>query len=316
MLNIFKIKDKAFYEVENKEYDQGCWFNLVTPTADELKYVSGITGVNLDFLKAALDDEELSRMELEEDALLLITNVPIMGDKHFFDTLPLGIILTPKHFITVSLKENQVLSSFISFGKGFEEGKNTRFLLEILFRSSKLYLKYLRYINRRTDELENDVKKTMKNQALYQLLDLEKSLVYFTTALKDNGIVLEKLLRLRKNNNYKHLLEMNEDDEDLLEDVIIENKQALEMVEMHSNILSGMMDAFASIISNNLNIVMKFLTTMTIVLTTPTMVASFFGMNVHVPWGQAKHGFWYVIVISAILTSITVFTIFRKEKIR
>lgn len=316
MLNIFKIKNKAFCQVESNEFEQGCWFNLVSPTLDELKCVSKITGVTIDFLNAALDDEELSRMELEDEVLLIITNVPFIGDKNFFDTLPLGIILTPKHFITVSLKENQVISSFMSFRKCVKEGNNTRFLLEILFSSSKLYLKYLRYINRRTDELENDIKKTMKNQALYHLLELEKSLVYFTTALKDNGIVLQRLLRLRKNNSLKNLLEMNEDDEDLLEDVIIENKQALEMVEMHSNILSGMMDAFASIISNNLNVVMKFLTTMTIILTTPTMVASFFGMNVHVPWGHSKHGFLYVIIVAAILTSFSIFTIFKQEKIR
>lgn len=316
MLNIFKIKDRAFCPIESSEANQGCWFNLVAPTIEELKYVSDITGVTTDFLNAALDDEELSRLEWEEDVLLIITNVPFISDKNFFDTLPLGIILTSKHFITVALKESQVISSFMTFGKGVEEGKHTRFLLEILFRSSKLYLKYLRYINRRTDELENDVKRTMKNQALYHLLELEKSLVYFTTALKDNGIVLQKLLRLKQNNHLKNILEMSEDDEDLLEDVIIENKQALEMVEMHSNILRGMMTAFASIISNNLNIVMKFLTTMTIILTTPTMVSSFMGMNVHVPWAKDKYGFLYAILLSVFLTIIAVFAIFKKEKIR
>jgi len=230
-----------------------------------------------------------------------------------FDTLPLGIVITPNHFITICLKDNRVMSYFDKDNtRFFCTAKKARFLFQIQYRSAILYLRYLKYINQQTDEIELNIRRTMKNKALFQLLQLEKSLVYFTTALKDNGIVLQKLMRLRNNRNIQHLLDFDEEDEDLMEDVIIENKQAIEMVEMHSNILSSMMNAFASIISNNLNFVMKFLTTMTILLAVPTMLASFWGMNVTLPWSATPWGFLYVIIFSALITGFTAYILWKK----
>jgi len=315
MLSIYKSEKDGLREltVDSLE-EKTCWINLLKPTTEELKLVSEKTGVMLDFLKAALDQEEPSRIEIENDSLLILTNIPFMEDESSFDTLPLGIIITPDHFITVCLRENRVLTYFDSDNaKHFSTFKKSRFLLQILYRSAKLYLRYLKYINQHTDEIEKNLRKSMKNKALFQLLELEKSLVYFTTSLKDNGIVLQKLLRLRKNSNFEYLLKFYEEDEDLLEDVIIENKQAIEMVEMHSNILSSMMDAFASIISNNLNMVMKFLTTVTIILAIPTMLASFWGMNVHVPFHDNIFGFFLVVSLSVALTGGVAFMLWKKS---
>lgn len=315
MLQIFKtLEDNTLSELTIETVEKGCWFNLVKPTSEELKQVADILKIAPDFLRDALDEEERSRIEIEDETMLIITNIPVMEDENRFDTLPLGVVITPDYFVTVCLKENKILSYFNQdTAKHFSTYKRTRLLFQIFFRSTKFYLRYLKYINKHTDEIEIYLRKTMKNKALFQLLELQKSLVYFTTALKDNGIVMEKILRLRNNNNLHNIIKLYDEDEDLLEDVIIENKQALEMVEMHSNILTSMMDAFASIISNNLNIVMKFLTSMTILLAIPTMIASFWGMNVGVPFLGKPFGFEFVLVISVIATTIAAIILSKKE---
>lgn len=293
---------------------KGTWFNLINPTFDELNIASTATNTPLDLLKAALDEEERSRTEIDENSLLIITNIPVMRAKDSYDTLPLGIILTPECIITVCLEENEVLSDFNpNTARFFSTFKKTRFLFQILYKSATLYLRYLKQINRRTDEIERYLRRSMKNQEIFDLLDLQKGLTYFTASLRSNGIVLEKLLRLRSNNQLQHLIKMYEEDEDLLEDVIIENKQAIEMVEMYSHIMNGMMDTFASIISNNLNMVMKFLASITIILAIPTMVSSFFGMNVPVPFAQNEMGFIYAVTISIILAVFSVFILWKKR---
>ncbi|HAR63489.1 MAG: magnesium transporter CorA family protein [Candidatus Margulisiibacteriota bacterium] len=315
MLSIYKSDGKALNSLTLESVDKGSWFNLVKPTGDELKSVAEATNVPADFLKAALDREELSRIEIESDYILLITNIPIMDEtNNNFDTLPLGIIITNEYFITVCVKENNVLTYFNSENAmTFCTFKKTQFLLQILYRSAKIYLKYLRYINHQTDNLERDLRRSIKNNALFQLLDWQKSLVYFTTSLKDNDVVLKKLLRIISTNNHQLVLKKYEDDEELLEDVLIENRQAIETVEIHSNILTSMMDAFASIISNNLNIVMKYLTSVTILVAVPTMIASFFGMNVHVPLNQSPWGFIAVVFISFCSMSLTAFVLWKKD---
>ena len=287
MLQIFKTQeDKSLKELSIQEFEPGSWFNLIKPTADEIKEVAQALNIEADFLRDSLDSEERSRIEIDDDKLLIITNIPMMEDENSFDTLPLGIIMTPQNMATVSLKENRIISFFNQdTAKLFNTADKTKFMFQILFRSTKFYLRYLEHINRHTDRIEIDLRRTMKNKALFQLLEVQKSLVYFTTALKDNGHVLEEI-------------------EDLMEDVIIENKQAIEMVEMHRNILESMMDAFASIISNNLNIVMKFLTSVTIILAIPTMVASFWGMNVDVPMGGNHIAFGIIILVSLILAAV------------
>ena len=314
MLQIFKTQeDKTLRELSIDEFEQGSWFNLVKPTADEIKDVANALNIEADFLRDSLDSEERSRIEIDDDKLLIITNVPMMEDENRFDTLPLGIIMTPSNIVTVSLKENRIMSFYNQdTAKLFNTADRTRFMFQILFRSTKFYLRYLEHINRHTEKIEVDLRRTMKNKALFQLLEVQKSLVYFTTALKDNGHVLDKLSRFKKFPSFSTFMQYNEEIEDLMEDVIIENKQAIEMVEMHRNILESMMDAFASIISNNLNIVMKFLTSVTIILAIPTMVASFWGMNVQVPLGSDHWAFILILLMSLFFAAIIGVILARK----
>ena len=301
MIEILKTtEDKKLIELGINEAQNGSWFNLINPDYDEVQKVSLVLNLDESFLRNSLDADERSRIEIEDDCVLIITNVPIMEDEGAYDTLPLGIIFTQRGFITVSSKKNKVIASFNKeTSNSFDTNNKTKFMLDILFRSTKYYLRYLNYIYKQSEEIEEELRKTMKNKALFQLFEIQKSLVYFTTALRDNYVVLQKIMRLTKTKQ-NSLFKFSEDDIDLLEDVIIENKQALEMVEMHRNILENMMDAFASIISNNLNIVMKFLTSIAIIFAIPTMFSSFWGMNVAVPFGANPYGFFIVGMISLI----------------
>jgi len=306
MLNFYNSFNEEI--INTPTFEKGTWINLVCPSDEELQYVSEIASINYDFLKYPLDDEERPRVETEENQVLIIVNVPITQQKDvIYDTFPLGIVLTEDCIITVCLREIDILREFFQGKiKGLATYKKTRFVFQIMQKTATLYLKYLREINKKTDEIELELHKSMRNKELIRLLDLEKSLVYFTTSLRSNERVMEKLLRSKT-------IKMYDEDQDLLEDVIVENKQAIEMADIYSNILSGMMDAFASIISNNLNIVMKFLAAITIVMAIPTMVASFFGMNVPVPFQNSSHGFFIVLCISLILSALSIFYFFRRN---
>lgn len=316
MLTIYKTVNNKLNELTILTLEKGAWIHLVNPSNEELVSVSQACSVPLDFLGSALDAEERSRIEQEDDNLLVITNIPLLIDENNFDTLPLGIIITPEYFITVCLKHSEVFFDFNSDKASlFDTSKKTRFLFQIQYRVAEMYLKHLSYINRHTDRIELILRKSMKNKMLFQLFELERSLVYFTGALKDNGVVQKKLLRMRKTPQFQHLLRFFEEDEDLLEDAIIENEQAVEMVDMNRNVLSGMMNAFASIISNNLNVVMKQLTIITIILAIPTVIASLWGMNVVVPWGEGvtEYGFLYVIGLALIVTCVAGYILLRKD---
>ena len=211
MLQIFKTQeDKTLRELSIDEFEQGSWFNLVKPTADEIKDVANALNIEADFLRDSLDSEERSRIEIDDDKLLIITNVPMMEDENRFDTLPLGIIMTPSNIVTVSLKENRIMSFYNQdTAKLFNTADRTRFMFQILFRSTKFYLRYLEHINRHTEKIEVDLRRTMKNKALFQLLEVQKSLVYFTTALKDNGHVLDKLSRFKKFPSFSTFMQYN-----------------------------------------------------------------------------------------------------------
>ena len=229
--------------------------------------------------------------------------------------MPLGIIVVrDEYFITVSLKRNKIIDNFEKNRvKGFSTYKKTRFLFQIMFLNSSYYylnssyyLSYLKQINKETEIAESILKNSMKNRELLKLLSLEKSLVYFTTSLKSNELVMEKTLRGK-------ILKLYEEDEDILEDAIVENKQAIEMSKIYSDILNGTMDAYASIISNNLNGVMKFLTSITIILAIPTLIASLWGMNVPVPLQNSQYGFPVLIIISICVTIIAVIMLKRRD---
>ena len=312
MLKILRSHQGQLVELGVDEVETGAWFQLIQPTEAELEQVELITRAPMELLRPALDVDERSRTEMDEENILIITNVPIMRQRDRYDTLPLGIVICRDYFITVCLEQNRILDEFgVRQARLFHTAKKTRFLFQLLFKSADLYLKYLTAINRRTDEIESKLRRSMKNEELFELLELHKGLTYFHAALKANGTVMERLFRLRRTNQVEHLIKMYEEDEDLLEDVIIENKQAIEMVEMYSDILNGMMDAFASIISNNLNMVMKFLASMTILIALPTMVSSFMGMNVDVPFGS-DNGFAIAVSFSLLLTALGAFLLWKK----
>jgi magnesium transporter len=320
------VNDSRLEPIQNLT-EKGVWINLINPSDTELFYVSTQTGVDMDLLKTALDEEERSRMEVDCGHLLILINIPVVADSSvrlLYDTLPLGIIVSADFIITICLKDNPIIDEMeYSKDRSFHTFKHTRFVLQILFKTAYYYLRYLKHIDRKSAEIETLLHKSMKNEELLKLLDLEKSLVFFTTSLKANGIVMEKLLRVQLRAGQKsddpdlvvtsQVIKMWPDDEDLLEDVITENKQAMEMCQTYSDILSGMMDAFASIISNNLNMVMKFLTSVTIIMALPTMVASFFGMNVAVPFQRSPIAFILIIIISVLLSLIGFLLLKRKN---
>ncbi len=294
--------------IQINSFEKGSWINLINPSEEEINTVVQATGIFVDFIRYPLDDEERPHIEFEDKQLLTIIDVPVQKTADVnYDTVPLGIIHNDNYLITVCLYDLSILQEFHQKKvRGMATYKKTRFLFQILYKNASLYLKYLREIDKKSTEVELELHKSMRNKELIKLLNLEKALVYFTTSLRSNETVLEKLLRGK-------VIKMYEEDEDLLEDVIIENKQAIEMADIYSNILSGTMDAFASIISNNLNIVMKFLAIVTIILALPTMVASFFGMNVPVPFQNSPHGFVFAIMISAILSVAGVYYLAKKN---
>jgi magnesium transporter len=314
MISIYKSIDDNNYTLQKLEtIEPGCWINIVAPSDQELLLISKKTGVPIEFLRAPLDDEETSRLDMEDNNILVIVDIPFteMEDNSLtYDTYPLAIIHTEKEIITVCLKNSKILTDFID-GKirTFFTFKRSRFILQILSRVSTYYLLYLRQIDKKSLMVEKRLHKSMKNKELIQLLSLEKSLVYFSTSLKSNEITLEKMLKLE-------FIQKYEEDKDVLEDVIIENKQAIEMANIYSNILSGTMDAFASVISNNLNIVMKLLASITIVMAIPNMVSGLFGMNVTgIPWGVDNPGlgFWYVVAVIVSICIVTIAILNRKD---
>jgi corA-like protein len=273
-----------------------------------------VTEIPTDVLKMALDTEERSRVEIEDDYVFVVINIPIILETDSYDTLPLGVFITPDFIVTVCLQETDVMKAFTQNKYPlFYTFKKTRFLFQILFRTATLFLRYLQQINHRTDDIESILRHSMRNREFFMLLELQKSLTFFASALRGNGAVMEKLLRLRRNQSLHHLLKLYEEDEDLLEDVIIENKQAIEMVEMYSNILMNMSDTFASIISNNLNIVMKFLASITIILSVPTTIFSLWGVNVPLPFQENEWGFFLVITIAMICSAIAVALLWMKK---
>ena len=299
----------------------GSWINLVTPTRQELEDVARIASVPLDFLTAAMDAEESSRIDVEEadedsgcdTSLLMVLNIPKHPKSFSFDTLPLGIVITESAFITVCLEENVILPGASGGVRGFCTWKHTRFLLQILYRTAGAYLQYLNEINRMSNSIEQAMRQSLQNEELFRLMDLEKGLTYFTGSIRSNRVAIDKLLRVLKNPQYQELVKMREEDEDLLEDVIVEYDQAYDMVRVYSDVLGDTMDAFASIISNNLNIVMKFLASVTIILAIPAAVSSFWGMNVRLPLMDSPNGFFWVSLIALFLSVVATLWLWRRR---
>jgi len=312
MIQIFSTQDTSTGLVlqQSETIAPGMWVHLEDPNTEELNKVSESLDIEMGFLKAALDEEESARLEKEDDVTLIIVDIPVVqpeGISFLYNTFPLAIIIAKDTIVTVCLEDTTIIDDFaLNRVKGFDTRKKTRFIFQLLYKSSAKYLQYLRQIDKATTQVENALHKSMKNRELVQMLKLEKSLVFFSTSLKSNEIILEKMLKT-------NVLKKYPEDTDLLEDVIIENKQAIEMCIIYRNIISGTMSTFASIISNNLNMVMKLLASLTIIIAIPTLFASFWGMNVPVPFQHNPLGFWIMLGIASLFTGVVTYILAKKD---
>lgn len=307
MINIYKSTEAGLQKQD--EIVNGCWVNVVDPSPAEIAQLVE-QGVPQDFITYSLDVDERPRSEREDEGqILILLRVPFFQGVKVdipYTTLPVGIILTDRLIVTVTRWNNDMISELASGRvRGLSTGKRNRFVLRVLLNTASKYLTYLREINKITEGLEDKLTASMQNKEVMELLKYQKSLVYFTTALKSNELMMERLQR-------GQFFHMYPDDEDLLEDVITENQQAIEMVNISSNILAGMMDAFASIISNNLNVVMKFLASITIVLSIPGIIFGFFGMNVMIPFAEQPWAYLGILILGIVAT-LAVVLMFRKR---
>lgn len=293
MITIYKttpegLKDLPYYEPNS-------WVYIESPTKAELEEVSEKLKIPLDVFTTPLDIDERSRIEEWDECSLIIVRIPIANDDNTevpYYTIPLGIILTADKVITVCSKTETVLNRFIQNRvKRFDTEHKSRFIMQIMYEAAVCYLRYLKQISTRMYVLEEEVHTAVQNENVIKLLNLEKSLVYITTSLRANDIMFEKLKKAA-------YMKLSEADHDILEDVITENKQAIEMASIYNNILSGLMNAFTSIISNNLNVVMKRLTEVTLIIMIPTLITSIFGMNVPNPLQTTPHAIIIIGVLS------------------
>ena len=314
MIKIYNTELETNKTSEIDEYKKGSWINLIGPTDEEIKEVCDNINIGEDFIRHALDSEEQPRIDIEDsdNTMLFVIDVPIIErdirtNKEEYTTMPIGIVIARDEFIiTISTKKNPTMDEIeANKSKDLITYKKSRMLLQIFYKNASHFLRYLKRINKETEIAESVLQTSLKNKELLTMLSLEKSLVYFTTSLKANESVMEKTLRGK-------IIRLYDEDEDLLEDSITENNQAIEMSQIYSNILNGTMDAYASIISNNLNIVMKFLTSITILLAIPTLISGYWGMNVPVPFAHNPYGFVIVILLSIGLSWICMIWLKRK----
>ena len=297
MIEILKsYRGKLTYidEIENDTL-----INLINPTEDEILLIKNKFDIEEDYLKAALDEEERSRIEIEDNQMLVLVDTPIIDNENeqlIFSTIPFSIIIKDSIIITVCLRKTSLMDAFLrGIIKIINTKKRNRLTLQLLYRNATVFLQYLKQVEKESTRIEKDLHKSTKNEALIEMLGLEKSLVYLSTSLKGNEVVLEKLLRMDFVKNYP-------DDTELLEDVIIENKQAIEMSNIYREILSSTTEAIGSLISNKLNDVMKLLAAITIILTVPNIITSTWGMNVSVPFDRNPYGFLIVVGITILVT--------------
>ncbi len=287
---------------EEPTLSKGAWIEVTSPTPQEIEWLQAKLNVPTEFFMSALDEEETAHIDTEEGAKLIVLDVPLYDPnqmtKNEYTTTPFAIIHTEDYFITVSAKEIYFVKDFFQKNKKIEPHKIVRLTLQFLYRLATTYITILKKIDAQTKRIEKELHNSMRNKELFDLMELNKSLVYFSTSLNSNKVVVHKLTRSPEFKKF-------EDDFDLIEDTEIEFNQAIEMCSIYRDILAGMMDAFASVISNNLNIVMKVLAVITIVLSIPTLVASFYGMNFNfIPLADNRAGFYIAVFGSFILSLI------------
>ncbi len=291
----------------------GCWIQMIDPDNEELQTVARRFDLPMETVKAALDLDERSRVESDDNYKMILVNIPTResdSDNELYTTIPLSIILTGEYVITVCIKDTHILRGFANgTERDFHPGKQSRFVFSVLYATARRFLIYLRLIEKKSDSTELEFGRRQKNRELLELMKLEKSLVYFSVGLRSNEAVLEKLLRTEFIKKY-------DEDFELLEDVVVENKQAIEMAKINTDILESMSNTFASVISNNLNVAMKALAIITVIMAIPTMIFSAYGMNlsaIHMPLAGSPWGF-PIIVGSSIFFSILAMIIIMRMK--
>lgn len=317
MVNYF-LTDGEGAPAHIDEFKEHCWVNMINPSDDECEDVANLSGISEDMIKAALDEEERARTEFDDGNSMFVVDCPLIeeddGGTDKYTTLPLAVIYNHKCIITVCLKGNTVLKDFATGREKIDTKLPVHFILTFMLGNAKRFLYGLKQIDRKTRRIQSEMEKTMRNTEIIQLLDLQNSLVYFSTSLNSNERVHEKLFKVEGVATREEYL-------DLYEDVIIEGKQAIETCNIYKNILSVTMDAYGSVISNNANDTMKKLTIVTILLAVPTMIAGFWGMNMPVPWQEgytfAQTGwFWLVIGVTLVLTFIAGYFLLRKNPLK
>ena len=302
MIKYYITKKGVLENIDNDE--KGCWINMVHPTEKECQDIEEKYSIDPDDLRAALDDEETSRITKEDDYTILLVDIPTVEEKNGknrFVTIPLGVIVHKDVLITICLENTQVLNFTKKNKPDIDTKFKTRMVLTMLLENAKLYLKYLRQINKQTEILEEKLHMSIENPVLLELMELGKSLLYFNTSLKANTSVLEKLTKFQSIKKY-------EEDEDLMDDVLIENKQASEMADIYSGVINGTMDAYASVISNNMNVVQKFLAMASVVIAIPSIIFDAFGMNIAgiVPFENNVHQFLIIVLIALTASIVTI----------
>ncbi len=311
MVEIYKTDNKVLQKLDNIE--DGCWVNMIDPTSSELSLVSGYFEIDLADLATALDEEESSRISLEDGYTLILVDIPtpeVRHEKKMYTTIPLGIILKNDAIITICREDTPVLNYFVRNKlKEFSTKKKMRFIYEMMFRSAMLYQAYLRGIDKKRTEIEERVGDDTHDTDIIELHELESTLVYFATSLRANSIVLERLRRYKR-------LEQYPEDMELLEDVTVEYQQAIEMTSIYRDIIDGTRELLSSVINNRLNNVMKILTSITIVMAIPTIISGIYGMNVAGEWmplSTARYGF-YIIVAIIFVICVLVLWFLKKKK--
>jgi len=307
MLTILKNTEQGLQCME--EFINGCWVNAIDPTPQEIAQLEE-WGIHPDYVQYSLDIDEMARAERDEDYTFILLRIPFDNGAAAdipYTTIPLGILLLNNCVVTICKQENEVVR-LLRNGKyrGLKTAKRYRFALYLMLETANRYLSLLRQVNKTTEALEDQLQKSTRNREVLELLKYQKCLTYFATALRSNEVVMERLQRMQMFNQY-------EEDQELLEDVLTENQQAIQIVNIATEILAGLMDAFASIISNNLNGVMKVLAALTIALNMPTIVASFYGMNVGLPGQDHPTAFVFVLVISIALTALAIYIFYKRD---
>ncbi len=299
MVKLFKEENNKLICIEKEEnilskIEKNMWIHLVSPTTKDISIISKIVNIEEDELLTMLDEEESARLDKDDDFTLIVLDVPVLVN-HYYETYPFAIIYNDDYFITICKKDIKLLDLMRKKFKKIEPHKHVRLTLQIMYRIVSSYITSLKVLNAKRNEIEKAIHESTKNDDLLELMNLNKSLVYFSTSLNAHKVVINKLKRLEEYKKY-------EADFDLMEDVEVENNQAIEMCSIYREILAGMMDVFSSIISNNLNTVMKVLAIITLIISIPTLIASLFGMNVRVPFDDNALGFYIIIGLSILMS--------------